>query len=88
MRCSGRVADPATASGTKHSMRGQSIVLERSFISALAFKYMTRTALTPIPGDAREHPPVLHDEGDVLNVGHGVVGTKNETATNRLPGSF
>ena len=71
------MADPATASGTKHSMRGQSIVLERSFISALAFKHITRMALTPIPGDAREHPPVLHDEGDVLNVGHGVVGTKN-----------
>ena len=28
--------------------------------------------LTPIPSDAGEHPPVLHDEGDVLYVGHRV----------------
>jgi hypothetical protein len=26
--------------------------------------------LTPISRDAGEHPPVLHDEGDVLDVGH------------------
>ena len=30
------------------------------------------TTLTPIPSDAGEHPPVLDDEGDVLNVGHGL----------------
>ena len=28
--------------------------------------------LTPIPSDAGEHPPVLHDEGDILYVGHRV----------------
>ncbi len=28
--------------------------------------------LTPIPSDAGEHPPVLHDEGDVLYVGQRV----------------